>query len=276
MQRWLFVAALSLLPALSGCEKKPATSESMTPADVQELDALLTAAKIKADGFIAARDQGLRLAARGLVPRPSAPPCPEEVPRPEPLGDADGSLTGDALAAQEAARDRMNVVPDWAVAGGTSPEPLEPVQEGETKSATLGPRHARFNRQYAMLRRLQAAGKYEEAWSRETAMKIARELGSDDYWGWELDVVTALKSAPTHDGSTTVGEGFLLGTAFLWSFPKGRVVCVADVKATNQERIKLTIDPKNKTPHQNGRLNEDLKNEAYRSAIAGLTEVPLP
>lgn len=127
-----------------------------------------------------------------------------------------------------------------------------------------------------MLRRLQAAGKYEEAWSRETAMKIARELRSDDYWGWELNVVTALKSAPTHDGSTTFNEGFLLGTAFLWSFPKGRVVCVADVKATNQERIKLSIDPKNKTPHQNGRLNEDLKNEAFRSAIAGLTEVPLP
>lgn len=75
MQRWLFVAALSLLPALSNCEKKPAPSESMTPADVQELDALLTAAKIKADGFIAARDQGLRLAARGQSPVRDAAPA---------------------------------------------------------------------------------------------------------------------------------------------------------------------------------------------------------
>ncbi|MEO5728003.1 MAG: hypothetical protein ABI134_09795, partial [Byssovorax sp.] len=115
MHRWIFIAALTLVPGVSGCERKPAPSVSMTPADAQELDALLTAAKTRADGFIAARDQGLRLAARGLVPRPSAPPCPERIPRPEPLGDTDTGLTGDALAAQEAARDRMNVVPDWAV-----------------------------------------------------------------------------------------------------------------------------------------------------------------
>jgi hypothetical protein len=276
MHRGIFIAALTLVPALSGCEKKPPPNESMTPADVQELDALLTAATTRAEGFIAARDQGLRLAARGLVPRPSAPPCPETILRPEPLGDADTRLTGDALAAQEAARWRMNVVPDWAVAGGSPPEPLKPIQKVEVQFATLGPRHDQFDRQYAMLRQLQAAGKYDESWSREAMLKIAREIGSDDYWGWELDVVTALQNAPTQDGSDTFNGGFLLGTAFLWSFPKGRVVCVADVKATNQERIKLSIDPKNKTPQQHQRLNDDLKNEAFRSAIAGLTEAPLP
>lgn len=276
MKLWNALACLALVPAILGCGRTPPAAARMTPADIEELSALVTAAQTKADAFVAARDQGLRAAARGLVPRPDALPCPEKIPRPEPLGDSDLDLKGEALVAHEAARWRMNVVPDWAVAGGSPPEPLKPIQRAEVTLATLGPRHDQFNRQSAMVRRLLTAGKYEEGWSREKVLELARELGSDAYWGWELDVVTMIKSAPTHEGEGTFEGGILFGKAFLWSFPLGRVLCVADVKATNQERIKLSMDPKDKTSRQSQRLNDDLQNEAYRAAISALVVVAAP
>lgn len=248
----------------------------MTPADVEELSALVIAAQAKADAFVAARDRGLREAARNLVPRLDALPCPEKIPRPEPLGDSDIDLKGAAYEAHEAARWRMNVVPDWAVAGGSSPEPLKPIQKAEAAIATLGPRHDQFNRQSAMVRRQLTASKYEDGWTREKVMEAAREMGTDAYWGWELDVVTTVKAAPTHDGTETFEGGILFGKAFLWSFPQGRVLCVADVKATNQERIRVSVDPNNKGPRQSQRLNDDLQNEAYRAAISALVVVPVP
>ena len=270
------LGSLALLVALAGCNTTPPAASRMTPADIEEFSSLVIAAQAKADGFVAARDRGLREAARNLVPRLDALPCPEKIPRPEPLGDSDLDLKGEALVAHEAARWRMNVVPDWAVAGGSPPEPLKPIPKAEVTIATLGPRHHQFNRQSAMVRRLITAGKYEEGWSREKVLEIAREIGSDAYWGWELDVVTMIKSAPTQDGSGTFDGGILFGKAFLWSFPLGRVLCVADVKATNQDRIKLSMDPKDKSPRQHQRLNEDLQNEAYRAAISALVIVPAP
>jgi hypothetical protein len=270
------LGSLALFAALAGCNTTPPAAAKMTPADIEEISALVTAAQTKADAFVAARDRGLREAARNLVPRLDALPCPEKIPRPEPLGDSDLDLKGEALVAHDAATWRMNVVPDWAVAGGSSPEPLKPIQKAEAAIATLGPRHDQFNRQSAMVRRLLTAGKYEESWSREAVLAIARELGTDAYWGWELDVVTMIKSAPTHEGAGTFEGGILFGKAYLWSFPLGRVLCVADVKATNQDKLKLTIDPNDKTPRQNQRLNDDLKNEAYRAAISALVVVPAP
>jgi hypothetical protein len=268
--------ALALLSALAGCTPAPPPKVKMTPADLQELDALLNTAKLKAEGFIAARDEGLKLAARGLAPRPSAGPCPETIPRPEPLGDSDLDLKGEAAAAHEAAHWRMNVVPDWTVLGGTPPEPLKGIPKIENDVARTGPRHDQFTRQYDMMRRIQTEGVYDTHWTHDKVMAQARELGTDDYWGWELDVVTSVKSAPTQDGSETFQGGILFGTAYLWSFPRGRVLCVADVKATNQDRIKLSVDPSDKTPHQHQRLNDDLKNEAYRAAISALVAVPPP
>jgi hypothetical protein len=270
------LGSLALFAALAGCNTTPPAAAKMTPADIEEISALVTAAQTKADAFVAARDRGLREAARNLVPRLDALPCPEKIPRPEPLGDSDLDLKGEALVAHDAATWRMNVVPDWAVAGGSSPEPLKPIQKAEAAIATLGPRHDQFNRQSAMVRRLLTEGKYSESWSRDELLKVARELGTDAYWGWELDVVTMIKSAPTHEGAGTFEGGILFGKAYLWSFPLGRVLCVADVKATNQDKLKLTIDPNDKTPRQNQRLNDDLKNEAYRAAISALVLVPAP
>lgn len=40
--------------------------------------------------------------------------------------------------------------------------------------------------------------------------------------------------------------------------------------------LELSIDPNDKTPHQHQRLNDDLKNEAYRAAISALVVVPSP
>ena len=276
MKLWKALACLALVPAIIGCDRTPPATVRMTPADLEELSALVIAAQTKADAFVAARDQGLRAAARGLVPRSDALPCPEKIPRPEPLGDSDLDLKGEALVAHEAARWRMNVVPDWAVAGGSPPEPLKPIQKAEAAIAALGPRHDQFNRQSALVRRLLTAGKYEEGWSREKVLDIAREIGTDAYWGWELDLVTMIKSAPTHEGTGTFDGGILFGKAFLWSFPQGRVLCVADVKATNQERIRVSVDPNDKGPRQNQRLNDDLQNEAYRAAISALVIVPAP
>jgi hypothetical protein len=170
----------------------------------------------------------------------------------------------------------MNVVPDWAVAGSSPPAPLKTMEKLENDVARAGPRHDQFDRQYGMMRKIQADAVYDKYWTHESVIKLARELGSDDYWGWELDVVTTIKSAPTADGSETFNAGVLFGTAYLWSFPKGRVLCVADVKATNQDKIKLSVDPNFKTPHQHQRLNDDLKNEAYRAAISALVAVPSP
>ncbi|MEP7124665.1 MAG: hypothetical protein ABJE95_27300 [Byssovorax sp.] len=268
--------SLSLSIAGAGCTPTPPATTKMPPADILEVSDLVVAAQKKADAFIAARDRGLLLAARGLTPRPDAPPCPEAIPRPAPLGDSDLDLKGEAAVAHEAARWRMNVVPDWTVAGSPPPEPLKSMEKIENDVARAGPRHDQFDRQSSMVRRILADGVYSSTWTRESLIKLARELGSDEYWGWELDVVTKIKSAPTEDGSGTFSGGILFGTAYLWSFPKGRVLCVADVKATNQDRIKLSIDPNDKTPHQHQRLNDDLKNEAYRAAISALVAVPSP
>lgn len=270
--------ALALLPslAIASCTPSPPATVKMSPADLHELDALLGAAKTRADGFVAARDEGLKIAARGLVPRPSAAPCPEAIPRPGRLGDSDLDLQGEARTAHEAARWRMNVVPDWAVAGSSPPAPLKMMEKIENDVARAGPRHDQFDRQYTMMRKIQAEAVYDAYRTHESVIKLARELGSDDYWGWELDVVTTIKSAPTADGSETFNAGILFGTAYLWSFPKGRVLCVADVKATNQDKIKLEVDPRNTSQHQHQRLNDDLKNEAYRAAISALVVVPSP
>jgi hypothetical protein len=85
--------------------------------------------------------------------------------------------------------------------------------------------------------------------------------------------VAAAEVKPTHDASDTFNAGAIVGKAFLYSFPQGRVVCAASVKATNQDTIKLKFDPNDKSDRQHHRLNEDLKNEAYRAAIDGLRAV---
>ena len=44
----------------------------------------------------------------------------------------------------------------------------------------------------------------------------------------------------------------------------------------NQDRIKLRVDPKDTRKQGHQRLNDDLKNEAYRAAIDALKAIPPP
>lgn len=104
-------------------------------------------------------------------------------------------------------------------------------------------------------------------------LALATEIGSDPYWDWELVVVTAEHRAPLFNPDGFIG-GEIAGKAFVWSFKEGRVVCAADVHATSQPEMKLSIDPKNQKMQQHHELNEDLENQAYRAAIEGLRAVP--
>jgi hypothetical protein len=168
----------------------------------------------------------------------------------------------------------MNVVPAWALLGDAPPEPLKMMQKIEVQIATKGPRRDQFERQGSMARRMLADGKYPDAWSREELLTLARELGSDDYWGEELDIVTTTHTTPTHDETDKFKAGIIVGKAFLWSFPKGKVICAGPVLATNQEQIKLTVSTDRKGEQQHQRLSDDLKNQAYRAALDVLRAVP--
>jgi hypothetical protein len=269
------VLLLILLAApLAACDKIPAADRTITAAEKEELTRLVDAAQAKADAFKQARADGLRRAWLLIEPNASGAPCAEKLPKPPPLPDEDAELSPADKEALDTARFRMNVVPAWAVMGERPPEPLKMMQDIEVKIATGGPRRLQFDRQSDMIRRLVKEGKYTEIVGRSEALQIARDLGSDAYWGLELNVVTAAQKQALYDASDTFEPGLLVGKAFLWSFKEGRVVCAAAVTATNQDRIKMRVNLDDKRKQEHQRLHDDLKNEAYRAAIDALKAVP--
>lgn len=259
-----------------GCDKAsgPRPDPGIAPADRQEIERLLDEAELRASAFTAARERGLREAYLAVSVSESSPPCPEKVPKPPPLPGEDAMGTPEARALLDTARWRMNVVPAWTLLGEAPRGEVKPIQKIALAAAQRGPRRDQYERQSSMLRRVLTDGKYTDVLGRDDVLALARELGTDAYWGWELDVVAAIQADPTHGATDTFESGLVVGTALLWSFPEGRVVCAASVKATNQDRIELRFDPNDKSERRHQRLDDDLKNEAYRAAIDGLRAVP--
>jgi hypothetical protein len=263
---------IASLCACDGGSSQP-TSTSLTAADRQELGKLLTDAQAKADALSKARDQGLRDAYRDVEPKADGAPCSTKLRKPPPFPDEDVRVPREEQEVFDEARFRMTVLPSWALLGGAPPEPLKMIQDIEVRIAKKGPRRDQFERQHSMLQKMATEGKFPASWTRDEVLKLARELGSDAYWGEELTVVAATKTDPTHDETDTFKPGVIVGRAFLWSFPEGRVTCVGNVAATNKDKIKISVDPSRKGEQRHQRLSDDLKNEAYRAAMDSLRAV---
>jgi hypothetical protein len=267
--------ALALALPLAACDKPPPPPPpTLSAADKQEVADLVALAQKKADAYKATRDDGLRRAWQTLEVPSGGSPCPEKLPRLPPLADEDAQISPADREAFDFAHFHMNVVPAWAVLGAEPPEPLKMMQRIEIKVATKGPRRDQFERQSEMLLRMVREDTPGPMWKREKLVKLAREIGDDAYWGTELDIVASVDKHALYDASETFEAGLVAGKAFLWSFKEGKVVCAASVTATNQERIKLKVNPEERRKQEYQRLHDDLKNEAYRAAIAALVAVP--
>jgi hypothetical protein len=264
--------ASSILLSLAACKATPETT-AMSAADREELGRLLSAAKVKAEDYSRAREIGLRDAYRSIPPSPDSAPCTVKIPLPPPLTAETLRRDNDDPVIPDTVRWRLNVVPGWAIIGVPPPEPLEPIPKLAAEKAARGPRRDQFDRQSSMLARLVQEGRYTTLWPREALLKLANELGSDEYWGWELDVVAAVRNDAVHDTKLVLG-GRILGRAFVWSFREGKVLCASNVvDGKNQQRIVLFIDPKDDRVRTNKRLDDDLENETLRAAIPALRTV---
>lgn len=264
-----------LLIVIAGCGSSKSTAgAAIPPADQQRIIELVRVAQTKADDFSKARELGLRTAWRDLEPAAATAPCPLTLPT-LPLIRGEG---GDASAADREALDvahwRMSVVPAAALLGEPPPADEKSIQKIERQLAMKGPRRDQFERQSDMLLRIAKDGTVPEVFKTvDEIVGLATELGSDTYWGWELDIVASEYRTPLFNPTGFVA-GSIVGKALLWSFPEGRVVCAAGVTATNQDSMTLRIDPKNERMQGHHTLSEDLKNQAYRAAITSLRAVP--
>jgi hypothetical protein len=242
----------------------------LSAADTKQIRDLVHAAQTKADAYAKARETGLREAWRTL--EPGTAPCTVALPKLPLYRDWDDQTPADREAF-DIAHWRMTVVSGAAVLGEGPPPDEKVVQKIEREAATKGPRRDQFERQSAMLLRIADDGKVPETFKDAAAViALATEVGSDPYWGWELDVVTAEHQHPLFDPKG-FEPGVIQGKALLWSFKEGRVVCAAHVSATSQEQMKLEINPKDQRKQRHQVLDDDLNNQAYRAAIDGMRAV---
>lgn len=263
--------SFAVLVFLLGCGAKGSGKPDLQPSEIQQVRDRVAAAKAKAEGYAKAREAGLRAAWSKV--EPGSAPCPVAMPK-LPLYKNFEDQSREDRAALDIAHWQMTVVPLDAVLGNPPPADEKSIQKIEREVATKGPRRDQFDRQSSMLSRIADEGKVPEVFKDAAdVLALATEVGSETYWNWELVVVAAEQRAPLFNPDGFVG-GQIRGKAFLWSFKDGRAICAADVVATNQPEMKLTIDPKIKDLRQHQVLNDDLKNQAYRAAIEGLRAVP--
>lgn len=264
--------SLVLVALLAGCGAKSSSGgAALAPAEVQQIRDLVKTARTKADGYAKGREAGLRAAWRST--EPGTAPCPVTMPK-LPLYKNFEDQSPEDRAALDVAHWQMTVVASDALLGGPPPADEKMVQKIEREMAVKGPRRDQFERQSSMLDRIADEGKVPGGFKDAAEiLALAKEIGSDKYWAWELVVVAAEQRPPLFNPDGFVA-GEIRGRALLWSFQDGRVVCAANVAATNQTEMKLSIDPKVKDLRQHQVLNDDLKNQAYRAAIEGLRAVP--
>ncbi len=259
-----------LLTLLAACGAKPSGGAPLDAAETKQIRDLVHTAQTTADAYAKARENGLRTW-RGIDA--GTAPCPASLPKlPLYRGWEDRSEAD--RTALDIAHWRMTVVDGAAVMGGPPPPDEKMMQKIEREAAMKGPRRDQFERQSAMLLRIADDGKVPETFKDAAAvLALAAEVGSDAYWGWELVVVTSQHRHPLFN-PTGFEPGAIEGKALLWSFKEGRVVCAANVTATNQKEMKLEIDPKDERMQRHQMLDDDLNNQAYRAAIDGLRATP--
>jgi hypothetical protein len=265
-----------LLLVVAGCGSSGSKTGAAIPAaEQQRIVELVRVAQTRADDFAKARELGLRTAWRDLDPATATAPCPVTLPALPLIRGEDGSASAADREALDVARWRMSVLPAAALLGEPPPADEKSIQRIERQIATKGPRRDQFERQSGMLLRIAKDGTVPEVFKTvDEVVALATEIGSDAYWGWELNIVASEYRKPLFNPDGFVA-GSIVGKALLWSFKDNRVVCAADVTATNQDSMTLRIDPKDERMQGHHTLSEDLKNQAYRAAITSLHAVPL-
>jgi hypothetical protein len=175
-----------LLTLLAACSAK--SDPPLSAADTKQIRDLVHAAQTKASGYAKARETGLRDAWRRL--EVGTAPCTVSLPK-LPLYRGWKDQSSEDREALDIARWRMNVVFAGAVVGeAPPPEESKPMQQIEWAHAAKGPRVRQFEGQSEMLLRIADGGKVTGAFKDAAAViALAAEIGSDAYWGWELDVV---------------------------------------------------------------------------------------
>lgn len=263
------------LLAMAACSSsKPKAGAAIPPAEQQRIIELVRVAQTKADGYAKARELGLRTAWRDLDPAAATAPCPVTLPALPLIRGVDHATTAADREAFDVAHWRMTVASGSAVLGEPPPSDEKSIQKIERQVATKGPRRDQFERQSEMLLRIANDGTVPEVFKNvDDIVGLATEIGSHDYWGWELNIVASEYRQPLFNPSG-FEAGSIVGKALLWNFKEGRVVCTARVTATNQDSMTLRIDPKNQRMQGHHTLSEDLKNQAYRAAISSLRAVP--
>ena len=266
---FLGVAALAL-SALIGCEGTKPAPKTLSAADQKALGDKLKAAEERAVTFRKQRMEALQNAHGSRLP--TSGPCPVKVPLPPEMRDASKPSRYNDDPGSEAQRWRMNIINALALRNETPPKELKMVQEIEWKVAVKGPRAWQFERQRDMLQKM-ADGSDLGSFNRDEALALADKLGSDDYWGWELNIVADAYNRPSYSDDKSFKSGTVLGRAYLYSFPNGRILCSGDVVAQNRKSITLEIEPKVKGEQRHQMLEDDLKNSAFRVAVQQLRAV---
>ena len=262
------------LLVIAGCGSSGSKAAAIPPAEQQRIVELVRVAQTRADDFAKARELGLRTAWTDLDPATMAAPCPVTLPALPLIRGEDGSTSAADREALDVAHWRMSVVPAAALLGEPPPAEEKAIQRIEWQLAAKGPRRDQFERQSDMLLRIAKDGTVPQVFKTvDEIIALATEIGSDAYWGWELNIVAAAYRKPLFNPTGFV-PGSIVGKALLWSFKDNRVICAADVTATNQDSMTLRIDPKDERLQGHHTLSEDLKNQAYRAAIASLHAVP--
>jgi len=188
------------------------------------------------------------------------------------MGDAAEGSTYATDPASEAERWRMGLMDVSGLHQTAAPRELRSVQAMEWRIGRMGPRMFQYERQRDMLLRM-LADPASITWSAADMNELAVELGSDAYWGWELNVVADVRTIPAFDETRTFRPGLVQGRAYLYSFPLGRIVCVGEVMAMNREEITLRVSSDGQGERQHQMLNDDLENSVFRAAVPELLSV---
>lgn len=261
------------LVLVAACGAKPRGGPPLTAAETQQLRDLVGVAQAKASTYASARERGLREAWRTLDPAAATGPCAVPLPK-LPLLRGYADQTSAEREALDVAHWRMTVVDAGAVLGQPPPPDEKMMQKIEREMATKGPRRDQFDRQSEMVLRIASEAKVPETFKDAAeVIALATELGSEPYWGWELVIISSEHRHPLFNPSG-FQPGLIEGKAFVWSFKDGRVVCAASVSATNQDKLKVELDPNEQRMQRHQVLDDDLANQAYRAAIEAMKAVP--
>jgi hypothetical protein len=150
------------------------------------------------------------------------------------------------------------------------PKPATMMSAVRARVAREGPRAHVVGNMLSGIERLIAQGHWDGAGKRDSTMAFYSDV--EQRFDYELAIVAEENLRPEHNGSVFV-SGRVRGRAFLYSYEDDRVLCTADVNATNADQHVVKIDPNDHNVRGHQTLEDDLDRRAFQQAVDGLVAV---